>query len=318
MHVDPETQTMELELESESKSESELKLVKKVKIGVSKEVQTVRKSSRNIRQFASTTTSPAKEQNVMADAEGLEATLGKKTAAVMVVMEDTPAKRLRRCQGKDDDIDTGNDNGKGVNLCLEEEKEISPSILEKGAAPLPVPVPVPDSVRVPKVGDLFRTRYAIKDLFVTKKHALWFVGIVTVVQQTDGEDTYSLKVLYGDGKVTISKYPSRDVECIAAKPKKRNSSVYHVVEGDGEETAFAYDSQPKDLVLGDYVEGFHEDKAWRAGRIAFVEEGCKFVDIAYLDGCVSWILDLIGFLSCIAYTDISIYPSLPLFLHTVV
>jgi len=138
----------------------------------------------------------------------------------------------------------------------------------------------------PKVGDQFRELCNQDDLFI-KENQLWCIATVVSVKQNRGAG-YTLKLEYSDKTTADLQYPDDDLEFIIPKEASSASSIYNVAGAKEDSSAFAYDSNPSSLTIGDYVECYYQNGGahgrWWPGRIASVKSDGKRCDVAYFDG----------------------------------
>ena len=139
---------------------------------------------------------------------------------------------------------------------------------------------------VPQVGDLFRIGMFGKDLFSSKKSLKWYIGTAMDVKSKRKSGKYSIQFQFQDSVTCVEEFPHKFVVPIVKAQDSTYRTAYCKDAG-----VFALETNPTELVLGDFVESKFQNGAydgrWWCGRVAAVNKDGKTVDVAYFDETVS-------------------------------
>ena len=140
----------------------------------------------------------------------------------------------------------------------------------------------------PQIGDRFRARFNVSDLFGRRgsQREIWIFGEAVDLEEKTKEQ-YKVEVRFDDLTDATFEYPSKDIQKLRLKESAHGSLLYEVVHQNGK-VSFAYDTNPSSLYLGDLVQCRHQNGLYRGrfylGRVAAIRNDKRTFDVAYLDG----------------------------------
>lgn len=139
----------------------------------------------------------------------------------------------------------------------------------------------------PNVGDFIRVTYnEERGIFTGLKEESSCVATVLSIKKQQGKGKKNLiTIRYNDHKIEEVEYPNSDMEKIVRRGNRR-SSTFETASGTTP-GAFAYDENPRDLVIGDFVECLYQNGLsngmWFTGRVGNVSSDGATIDVAYFD-----------------------------------